>query len=196
MTKGRKILLIVGAVVLLAFIIGLIVLLAGKEISEDPTESVSAEKTEKIAYTVVVKNSDAVALPDVGVYVYTDSTKSELVWYDKTDAEGKMQFSDVASDKYVAVLDNVPAGYGVEEYYPLTGQATEIILSIGVLDEDIMSQVTYKLGDRIMDFSITDCEGNTYTLSQLLQEIQRILSLTVLLSFVLIISVLIAAMSL
>lgn len=122
---------------------------------------------DRAVHTVRIVNQSDAPLANVGVYIYEDSTKAELVWYDTTNEAGEMTFEDVQKDTYVAVLAEVPVGYGVEEYYPLTGLTTEIRLSAGTMtgEEDI----TYKLGDMVMDFTVTDTDGNTYSLLELLQ---------------------------
>ena len=125
--------------------------------------------TEKLTYTLVLKTEGGKALENVGVYFYTDKTMSELVWFAKTDAEGKVSFTDLESNGYVAVLDNPPEGYKVEPMYPLTGEVTEVILATNMSDGDLET-LTYKLGDVMMNFSVTDVKGNTWVLSDLLAE--------------------------
>lgn len=125
---------------------------------------------ERVAHTVTVKNTADEGMSGIGVYVYTDETKAELVWFAKTDDQGVITFCDVVSDSYVAVLADVPQGYKAEEFYPLTGTETEIVLESGLLSGDDLEGVTVGLGDMMFDFTITDTDGNTHTLSQLLQE--------------------------
>ena len=125
--------------------------------------------TGTMEYTVCVNAQTGTPLEEIGVYIYTDSTMSELVWFAKTDAEGKLSFSDIPSDNFVAVLADVPAGYLVEDYYPLTGELTQIKLSAGLMEGDL-STVTYKLGDLMLDFSVTGPDGTVYKFSELLEE--------------------------
>ena len=125
--------------------------------------------TGTMEYTVCVNAQTGTPLEGIGVYIYTDSTMSELVWFAKTDAEGKLSFSDIPSDNFVAVLADVPAGYLVEDYYPLTGELTQIKLSAGLMEGDL-STVTYKLGDLMLDFSVTGPDGTVYKFSELLEE--------------------------
>lgn len=122
---------------------------------------------DKAVHTVRIVNQSDAPMANVGVYIYEDSTKAELVWYDTTNEAGEMTFEDVQRDTYVAVLAEVPVGYGVEDYYPLTGLTTEIRLSAGTMTDDM--DITYQLGDMVMDFSVTDTDGNTWSLKQLLE---------------------------
>lgn len=125
--------------------------------------------TVKKTYTVQVQTAGGMPLEGVGVYIYEDDTLSELVWYDQTGADGKMTFTDVERNSYVAVLAEVPTGYAVEDSYPITGDVTTIALETAQMGEDIQD-VTYKLGDMVMDFTLTGADGKEYTLSQLLQQ--------------------------
>lgn len=137
--------------------------------SQDTTPTVGSEK---VAHTVKILNQADMPLEKVGVYIYEDSSLAELVWYDTTNASGEMTFTDVTRDTYVAVLADVPTGYAVEEYYPLTGQMTEIRLAAGVMSED--ETVVYKLGDMVMDFTVTATDGKEYTLYGLMEGKQAV----------------------
>lgn len=164
MTKNKKTLLIVGIVLLALLLAALLALLffgSGSRREQTPAGDMT--------YTVLVKNSTDTPLEGIGVYVYEDETQTELVWFDKTNAEGKMSFTAPVRDSYIAVLGNVPTGYKAEQSYPITGELTEIILSAGVMSEEDMQQLTYKLGDLMMDFTIIDTDGNEHVLSELLK---------------------------
>ena len=136
--------------------------------STNGTEKGTNPTTGKAAvHTVRILNEADAPLENVGVYIYEDETMKELVWYDATDAEGKMSFEDVQRDTYVAVLDQIPVGYAVEEFYPLTGLETEIRLAVGEMTDDM--DIVYNLGDLVMDFTVTDTEGQEYSLNTLLE---------------------------
>lgn len=163
MAKNKKVLLIVGAVLLVVLLAVLLAFcgLMGREDASAPGGDMT--------YTVQVKNASDGPMEGIGVYIYEDDTLTDLVWFDKTNAEGQMSFTAAASDKYVAALGNIPTGYAAEAYYPLTGALTEIVLSAGVMSDEDMKSLTYSLGDLMMDFTITDTEGKEYTLSELLK---------------------------
>ena len=169
MSKKNKVLLIVLiAVLVVGLCVGALLFLRGCQSDTPPAEdpSVGAPQT----YTVQVKTAGGVVLSGVGVYIYEDETMTELVWYDQTGEDGCMTFTDLPRNSYVAVLADVPTGYAVEDFYPITGERTEIILQAGVLNEDEMEQIRYKLGDLMMDFTVTGPDGTEYTLSELLAE--------------------------
>lgn len=169
MTKKKWIL--IGGVVVLCLVICLCAVMCssagqGEAVSDEPTGTTG---TGIMDYTVQVSAEAGTPLEGIGVYVYTDFRMEELVWFAKTDAEGKLTFTDIPSDNFVAVLSDVPAGYLVEEYYPLTGEMTQITLSTGLMEADL-SKVTYKLGDLMLDFSVTAPDGTVYKFSELLEE--------------------------
>ncbi len=128
------------------------------EVNEDGT----------VTYTVQMVSEGGMAFEGVGIYIYEDETLEELVWFDKTDAQGKMSFTAQPSGKYVAILDKVPEGYELEAFYPLTGKETLITLTAALVSD--YAGKTFQLGDVMCDLTITDVSGKTYQLSELLKE--------------------------
>ncbi len=124
-------------------------------------------------YTVNLSSELGAAFEDVGIFVYEDASKEELVWFARTDATGTMSFTAQVKEGYVAYLESVPEGYAVEEGYPLTGLETRIVLPVAI-SSDIGGR-TYGLGDVMWDLTVTDVEGNTYSISQLLEEKEAVL---------------------
>lgn len=124
----------------------------------------------KLTYTIEVKTEGGMPLSDLEVFVYTDNTQEELVWAAKTNDAGSISFTDKTSDSYVAVLKGVSEGYEVAESYLLTGETTEIILKAVLLSGDDLTDITYKLGDVMRDFTVTDPSGTEYSLSELLKQ--------------------------
>ena len=118
-------------------------------------------------YTVAVTTAGDMGLEGISVYIYEDSSLQELVAVMKTDAEGKASFTDAARDTYVAVLKDIPTGYATEDFYPLTGELTTITLQSGEMGD--MDGLTYKLGDAMMNFTVTDSNGVEYSFNDLLQ---------------------------
>lgn len=131
-----------------------------------PSETISKVGT----YTVTIQSAGEQPLEGVTIFVYEDSTKAELVAVLTTDAEGKAAFTDQVRSTYVAVLEKLPTGYKAEEMYPLTELETTIILKTGEMSQEDMADLRYKLGDAMMDFSVTAPDGKEYRLSELLAE--------------------------
>ena len=165
MLKNKKLLIII-AVCLVACIgvaLGLFAILGG---TDTPGKQTGGETT---TYTIEVKSATGIQIKDVSLFIYEDSTLAELVSVITTDETGVASFTDVARDTYVAVIEKVPTGYEAEPYYPITGERTEIVLSIGQMSEADIETLTYKLGDAMMDFSVTGPDGTVYTLSGLFE---------------------------
>lgn len=163
MTKKNKVLLSVIMAVLL-LLVG-----CGKE-SDMENAATGGVQSVSGVYTVELCSDSGYPLEGVGIYVYTDSTQQELVWFARTDAEGKITFRDVTCEGYIAILDGVSSDYIVEESYPLTGAHT-VITVVAQMQSDVdLSGVTRGLGDVMFDFTVTTPEGEAYTLSELLEE--------------------------
>ncbi len=154
---------------ILTFLLALLIL--GQVVLMTACKEKPAETTD---YTVAVMTEGGSPLEGVGVYIYADATKKELVWFNKTNAEGVAAFSAALGDGYVAVLTDVPTGYAVEDTYPLTGASTEIVLKTALASGDDTSEVVVKLGDVMFDFTVTDTTGKSYTLSELLKTKQAV----------------------
>ena len=76
--------------------------------STDPTGSEGGPAGEKKTYTVTVHSAGGMALSDVGVSVYADSTKTDMKDHRTTDADGKVTFQLPASDNYAIELSGLP----------------------------------------------------------------------------------------
>ena len=163
MSKLTKILLIAVAVLLVIAggVVAALLMMGGNRSNPEPQPGDTA------TYTIEVKSASGILLKDVGLFVYEDKSMSELVTFVKTNESGAASFTDVARDSYVAVLEKIPTGYVAEEYYPLTGELTEIVLQTGKMDETTAENLTYKLGDAVMDFTVVGPDGTEYTLSDL-----------------------------
>ena len=121
-------------------------------------------------YTVELCSDSDHPLEGIGIYVYTDETQQELVWFARTDAEGKITFRDVTCEGYIAVLDGVSSDYIVEEAYQLDGEHTKIVVEAQMQSDVDLTVVSKELGDVMFDFTLTDSDGVEYTLSELLEE--------------------------
>lgn len=163
MMKKNKMFLAAAFAVLMILLVS-----CGKKSGGQPTETIAAQTPG--VYTVELCSDSGYPLEGIGVYVYTDTTQQELVWFARTDAEGKITFRDVTCEGYIAILDGVSADYIVEENYPLTGEHTLITVEAQMQSGVDLSAVTRKLGDVMFDFTVTACDGAEYTLSELLKE--------------------------
>lgn len=171
MTKKDKIFLAVGAViVLLLILVACVMTFSGS--GEEPAQPSETAGTQSVSgvYTVELRTDKDQPLEGVGIYVYTDETQAELVWFARTDADGRITFRDSTCEGYIAVLDGVSADYIVEEYYPLTGEVTTIVVEAQMQSGVDLNEITRALGDVMFDFTVTSTDGVEYTLSELLKE--------------------------
>lgn len=140
-----------------------------KQPEVQPTEPAAVQGTPSV-YTVELCSDSGYPLEGVGIYVYTDATQQELVWFARTDAEGKITFRDVTCEGYIAIPDGVSSDYIVEESYPLTGEHTKIVVTAQMQSGVDLSAITRQLGDVMFDFTITSSDGEEFALSELLKE--------------------------
>ena len=174
---------VIGGVAALLVAVILILALGGKKepaVSQQPTTTAPTTQTKPGAEgeekppiegcTITLKTEGGKALADVGIAVYTSPEKTDMVAFSKTDKDGKVVLADKIPAGSVVVLDGAPAGYGVEESYPITAQTLDIVLKAVLLTE----QRPVKLGDVMFDFTVTDTDGTTYKLSEMLKEKQAV----------------------
>ena len=155
--QNKKLVIIGGGVLALLVIVGIVLALVlggGDTAAGSP------------GCTVAVKTEGGMALEGVGVYIYTDADKKELVSYAKTNTTGAVAFTETIPAGSVIVLEDVPAGYTVAENYPVTAAEVAITLPSQLLQE--MTRI--QLGGIMFDFTVTDTDGTEHTLSELLKE--------------------------
>lgn len=119
-------------------------------------------------YRITVRTHSGRYLENIGVRVFADKEKTDLIWYDKTDANGVMTFTADTFDGYVVALENIPDGYAAAGYYPLTDVQTEIVLSIGLQTGVDLNTIRLHAGDTMVNLAVTASDGKEYDLSKLL----------------------------
>lgn len=159
MIKHQRLLLSIVCILILALMAGC------KDAPDQPAET----ELSQLTYTLLLQTENKAPVKDIKVFVYEDASLSEMLCVGDTDEQGKVSFMAEASDRYVAVLKETPAGYEVEPHYALTSAETVITLSSRQLTEEEMENHRYVLGDKMNDFIVTDCDGQTYSLMELLE---------------------------
>lgn len=125
-----------------------------------------------VDYTVKVQSEGGLPLKDVWVYIHKGVGNNEIA-YAVTDSNGIATFSLLTPSDYSVQLDSAPNGYIVskgltkDDRYPLTAPETVIKLTSAPTAEP--KSGVYKVGDVIHDFEITDIDGVTYKLSDMLK---------------------------
>ena len=126
-------------------------------------------------YTVSVKTFGGMPMSGVDVYVYTDSSLSEMKDARKTDDNGLVSFDLPAGKDYAVTLENVPKGYDKQSSYSFSGNAANIILKSSLITGEDLSTMSMKLGDVMPDFTVTTPDGEKITLSKMLEEKDMVL---------------------
>ena len=136
--------------------------LSGCESSVEPSDdSVSGD----YQYAVKVVTEGGMPLANVQVKVFNRG--DSLVFAGYTDKEGSLTF---ASPQYGlnAVLSEVPEGYKFDSVWPLGEGENTVVVETFFVGNEITGR-TYKLGNIVDDFSVTDVNGTTYKVSELLK---------------------------
>jgi len=134
------------------------------------TESDDASQGEVGSFAISLKTAGGMALSGIDVYVYADNTLKELEQFGKTDDKGNVSFNLAKGKEYVFTLSGVPKGYDVKDYYTLNGNGASVIISSSVIKNENVADATFKTGDIMYDFTVTDTNGNPFTLSEVLKE--------------------------
>ena len=138
-----------------------------------PTETVT--ETAVNNYTVNIRSAGGMPLPSVDVYIYADSSLTDLVQYGETDENGSMTLTMPESDSYAITVSGLPKGYITENSYSFKDASANIILISAPIPGESLSGATLQLGDVMYDFTVTTPEGETITLSKMLEEKDMVL---------------------
>lgn len=130
---------------------------------------------EEITFKATVRVSgQSKALEGIMVTVYTNGNPIPA-GSGKTDAKGVANITLLKSNSYRVVLSNLPNGYEANEEYIFASSTVNIIIrKAAVQNEADHSQAQYAVGKKMTNFTLTDTEGNTYKLYDLLEENQLI----------------------
>ncbi len=128
--------------------------------------SSAPEAGNTVPFTVRVMTEGGMPLEELEVRIFAKENNDDLVWAGETDEEGYVHFKGDTQKEYMAVLNEIPEGYKNNESYDISEDCI-ISLETEILD-DFFGH-TYKLGSIVRDFSVTDVNGNSYNISELLQ---------------------------
>ena len=161
---------------MLAMILALALVLSmaacgGENAAETTAPTVSANTT---TYSVRVQSAGGMALEGIDVYIYADSSLTDMKQYGETNEYGKVSFDLPESSSYAVVLSGAPDGYRVEASYGFSGSSADIMLTSSLIEGDLSGTVL-GLGDVMYDFTVTTPAGDTVTLSEVLKEKDMVL---------------------
>ncbi|MBQ7761529.1 MAG: redoxin domain-containing protein [Clostridia bacterium] len=124
------------------------------------------------SYVVDIKTDTGKILQNVTVEFLDEN--GEFLDYKTTDENGRVAVENLEKEAKTALLSDVPKGYQYSESYTLGGTNTEILLTTQLINES-HENVRYQLGDIMHDFTVTDQNGNTLTLSQILEDKEMVM---------------------
>ena len=144
---------------------------------EDPDEEEPGEEpsNEPVDYTICIKSVSGAPMSGITIYAYADEAMIDLRGFGVTDANGLVNISLPSGGTYKAVLRGAPKGYDVEENYTLSPDGISITLTSSVIMDQNIDGIYYELGDIIHDFTVVDCDGNKFQLSEVLKTKEMVL---------------------
>ena len=135
----------------------------------------AATSGSNVTFTATIRNDKQKPVGGVTVSVWVSD--DECLGSAVTDDSGKARIPVSPTIKsYRVRLSNLPAGYEADSEYRFSTTTVNItIRKSAVQNENDHSQAQYEVGNKMTDFTLTDTEGNTYRLSELLNDKQLII---------------------
>jgi len=127
------------------------------------------------SYQVSLTTQGGMPMEGIDIYIYEDESRSELAFFGRSDETGCFEADLPQKDGYAIVLESVPKGYEAEEHYAFEGFDANIRLQSHLIQGESLSGVQLGLGDVMVDFTVTDSQGNEITLSEMLHEKDMVL---------------------
>ena len=125
-------------------------------------------------YTVSIKTEYGMPLSAIYILVHDEasSVPGSSVARAQTDRNGNATFELEGSKTYSLMLLDVPKGYLSEEkyYFDAERNADVALSSAPITDESIKDVVEYSVGDIIHDITLTDLNGKSHRISEVLAE--------------------------
>lgn len=165
---SKKIIVLLACIMLVAT--GL--LLTGCDDGQNPDPNGSEQggtPGETTTYTISVKSAGGMAMADLDIYIYADSTLSDLKQAGKTDANGVVTFSLPTNENYAIAISGAPKGYNVQPSYSFSNGTAIISLASSLITDEDISTAQLGLGDVMYDFTVTTWDGEKVQLSELLK---------------------------
>lgn len=139
------------------------------------TTTASDTTPEEITFKATVReNGQNKTVAGVTVTVYTNGNPIPA-GSGVTDQSGVARITLLKSNSYRVVLSTLPNGYEANAEYIFTSATVNIsIRKAAVQNEADHSQAQYAVGKKMTNFTLTDTDGNTYKLYDLLEENQLV----------------------
>ncbi len=145
----------------------------GNEVT--PEEPTAAPTAEQVTYTVTLRTKGGMAMSAIDIYVYADSSLTDLKGYGQTNEEGVATFRLAKAADYAIVVSGAPKGYQVEPSYAFSGTSAVIELASQLVTDESLAGAKLGPGDVMYDFTVTTPAGETVTLSEMLSRKKMVL---------------------
>ena len=143
----------------------------GNQTTTTPPSGDNPSTGGNLTYSVHINTVGGMDLSGITVKIHTEENGYIVTDPIATDSTGTAVFTLPRSDQYYVALTTVPEGYSYEARYDFDGSVCEITLRSSVIEEAVeYEDGMYKLGSVMHDFEYTDIDGNTYVLSEILEE--------------------------
>lgn len=129
--------------------------------------SPNGDDGEEKEYEITIKTDTGKHFSGITVEFLDENGK--FLDYKLTDENGNVKSKKLNANEVYVKLYDAPKGYKHNESYKITNEKTEITLNASILEATDLENVTYRVGDIIHDFTLTDKNGVSYTLSDLLK---------------------------
>ena len=181
MDRMKKILALLLVAAMMCSLVAMVAGCSSEDDGADATtgttgsDAVGGDTAKTGSYKVTVSTVGGMPLEGIAVYVYADSTLTDLKNYGETDAQGCVSLELPVAADYAIDLEGVPDGYELKDYYVFSGNSAEIVLTSSLVKGESLSGASLGLGDVMYDFSVTTASGQTVTLSEVLEQKKMVL---------------------
>lgn len=146
----------------------------GNETSSNSFISSSiSENLNNPEYSIKVTSLSGKPLKEVDLYIYDGTNLVKII---KTDDLGNAK-TRLEDKDYSVELANLPSGYFVEKDINLVKGTQEYTFKVSssVIEDTAPSGTFYQIGDLIYDFSVITSDGDTFKLSEAIEEYDAVM---------------------
>lgn len=146
----------------------------GNETSSNSFISSSiSENLNNPEYSIKVTSLSGKPLKEVDLYIYDGTNLVKII---KTDDLGNAK-TRLEDKDYSVELANLPSGYFVEKDINLVKGTQEYTFKVSssVIEDTAPSGTFYQIGDLVYDFSVNTSDGDTFKLSEAIEEYDAVM---------------------
>lgn len=123
----------------------------------------------EVSFTVTIRSDKGSLLSGIIVSVYNGGDQPAATA--TTNSKGVATMTILSAQSYTVTLSNIPDGFIAKNSYTFSSTRVNINLTtLSQITPTDHSKANYKVGSTMGDFTLTDTDGNHYTLSEMLQD--------------------------